>query len=193
MLSSPIIEWISNTNLIGIIWGIILVFGAARQEKNTPIHPRNSVKERLFAIWWIIMFIYSIFHYFEGGSPLYILLEIFICIASRLKMMKEQWKNDMRTLWFLGASLITISYLINQTEQIIRFISWFIIVSLWYISKGGTTNRNAALTIWWLLISIFSYLEMSWIFFAVNVFFTFFAAHYRKKLYIEKHLWKKND
>lgn len=166
---------------------------SSRHEKNIQIHPRNSIKERLFAIWGIIMLIYSIFYYFEWGSALYILLEIFICIASRLKMMKEQGKKDMRTLWFLWASLIIISYLINQSEQIVRFILWFIITSLWYISKGGTTNRNAALTIWWLFISIFSYLEMSLIFFAVNIFFTFFAAHYRKKLYIKKTRIKKDN
>lgn len=48
------------TTLLGIIGGIILVLGSARNEKKGQNNPRKSVKDRLFAIGGIVMLIYAI-------------------------------------------------------------------------------------------------------------------------------------
>ena len=47
------------TTILGIIGGIVLILGAAREEKKAPRNPRKSIKDRLFAIGGVIMLVYA--------------------------------------------------------------------------------------------------------------------------------------
>ena len=169
------------TFLIGIIGAIILTIGAAWPIEKTNV-PTKSVKNWLLVVWSLIMLLYTIFWFINGGWIFYLYSEILIGIAAILMMITTKERMNLRiisTLWLLMIILSIISF---PGFPALLFMIAFIILSLGYVSGMHSRNRYLWLGIWGLLIALSSYLGASRIFFWLNTLFGLFSLYYLTKL-----------
>jgi hypothetical protein len=172
--------------LTGLIGSLILVTGAAWPEAKDVNHPTKSIKNWLFAIGGLIMFIYAIFGYQQGGPIFFVILEILVVITSILMMLNTPDKVDAGIITISGLGLIVWSLSLFEGYNTIFFILGLSGIGLGYAFQGGTLRRSIALTLGSALIALFSYIEASWIFFWLNLFFAIFSAYYLIKELIRK-------
>lgn len=173
--------------LTGIIGSLVLVMGAAWPEIKDANHPVKSVKNWLFAIGGFIMLVYAILGYLQGGPIFFVMLEIMVVISSMLMMLNTPDKVDVPVLTISSLGLIIWSLYLFEGYSTIIFVTGLCVTGLGYTSKMGTVRRSAALTSGSALIALFSYLEASWIFFWLNIFFAVFSAYYMYKALIPPH------
>ncbi len=164
--------------ITGLIGSLILVLGAAWPNIGNPNYPAKSFKNWLFAIGGFIMLLYSIFGYQQGGLVFFVILEILVLIASILMMLHVDDKIDSTVLSISGLALIIWSLFLFEGYNTIFFIFGLTGIGLGYAFDNGTLRRDIALTAGSALIAVFSYLEASWIFFWLNVFFAIFSGYY---------------
>lgn len=165
----------------GVIGSVALVVGAAWPEKKVK-HSVQSVKNWLFMAGGIIMFLYAILGYQQGGPLFFVLLEILVLIANILMMVNIDDRIDTAVIGVSGLGLLIWSLFLFEGYNTVLFILGLLGVGLGYAFQMGTLRRGVALTLGSALIAWFSYLEASWIFFWLNVFFALFSGYY---------LWKK--
>lgn len=166
------------TFITGILGSLALVTGAAWPESKDLNHPTKSIKNWLFAIGGLIMLIYAILGYQQGGPVFFIILEILVVIASVLMMLNTPDNIDTPIIGISGLGLIIWSLFLFEGFNTIFFILGLSGIGLGYALNAGTIRRSAALTTGSLLIAIFSYIEASWIFFWLNTFFAIFSGYY---------------
>jgi hypothetical protein len=166
------------TLLTGLLGSLILVTGAAWPESGKTTNPRKSIKDWLFFIGGIVMTGYAILGFLEGGSVFFIILQTMVVISGILMMLDLDDRIDMAILGVSGLGLIIYSLSLFQGLNTVLFILGLCAVGLGYAFKTGTLRRSAALTVGSLLIVLFSYLEASWIFFWLNLFFAAFSGYY---------------
>ena len=164
--------------ILGLIGSIILVTGAAWPESKAPKHPAQSIKNWLFAIGGFIMLVYAILGYLQGGAVFFVFLETLVAIATILMMLNVKDKIDVPIIILSGLGLIIWSFYLFEGYNTIFFIIGLTGIGLGYALEMGTLRRDLALTIGSALIALFSYLEMSWIFFWLNLFFAIFSGYY---------------
>ncbi len=166
------------TFLTGLIGSLILVTGAALPESKRKIHPIKSIKNWFFALGGLIMLIYAILGYLDGGAIFFVILEILVVLASILMMLDAPDKVDVPVISISGLGLIIWSFYLFEDYKTIIFILGLCGVGLGYTFDSNTTKRNTALTLGSLLIAVFSLIEASWIFFWLNLFFAIFSGYY---------------
>lgn len=166
--------------LTGLIGSLILVTGAAWPETKTS-HPVKSIKNWLFGIGGLIMLLYAIFGYQQGGPIFFVMLEILVVIASILMMLNTDDRIDTTIISISGLGLIVWSLYLFEGYSTVFFILGLSGIGLGYAFKMATFRRNLALTLGSILIALFSYVEKSWIFFWLNVFFAIFSLYYLTK------------
>lgn len=171
--------------LIGIIGAIILVIGAAYPIKKVS-HPVKSTKNWLFAIGGLMMLIYAFINYVAGGSIFFVILQLYVNIASILMMINAKERFSISVLSLAGLALIIRSLMLFEGTSTIFFILGLIGIAIGYTLKMGTTRRNLALMIGSLFVAYFSYLEMDWIFLGLNSVFAVFAGYYAVQLSCSK-------
>ena len=171
--------------LTGLIGSIILVLGAAWPDY-PKLKPIKSVKSWFFAIGALIMFIYSILGYIQGEPLFFVILELLIIIASIMMMLNLPDKIDVPVILTSSAALIIWALFLFEGYLTIIFILGLCGVGLGYTLEANTKRRNLALTVGSALIAWFSYLESSWIFFWLNLFFAMFSLYYLYKSYENK-------
>lgn len=169
------------TFLTGLIGSLILVLGAAWHEKKIPKLAVKSTKNWLFAIGGLLMFAYAILGYLNNGSIFFVILQILVCISSILMMIDIDDKIDSIILAISGIGLIIWSLYLFQGYNTLIFIIGLLGIGLGYSFRNGTLRRDIALTLGSILIAFFSYLESSWIFFWLNLFFAIFSLYYLVK------------
>ena len=166
---------------MGLLWSLVLVTGAAWPIEKTK-NPIRSIKNRLFAVGWLIMLLYAIMGYLAWWSVFFVFLEILIVIASTLMMLNTNDRFDTGVLSFSGIVLIILSLYLFAWYSTIIFILGLAWLGLWYAFGMNTLRRNLALTIGSVLVALFSYLGANWIFFWLNIFFAVFSLYYTIKL-----------
>ena len=82
----------------GLLGSLVLVSGAAWPESKNVKHPTKSIKNWLFFIGGLMMLLYSVFGWQHGGPIFYMILEIFVVIASILMMLNTPDKIDIPIL-----------------------------------------------------------------------------------------------
>jgi hypothetical protein len=174
------------TFLTGLIGSLILITGAAWPEPKRPTHNIKSAKNWLFAIGGFTMLAYSILGYMEGGPIFFIFLQALVGVSSILMMVDAPEKVDIPILSISALALTIWSLYLFEGYNTIFFILGLTGISLGYAFKMGTVRRDLSLTIGSILIAAFSYIEASWIFFWLNVFFALFAGMYVIKKLIKK-------
>lgn len=167
--------------LTGLIGSLVLVTGAAWPTNESTKHPAKSTKNWLFAIGGLIMLIYAILGYRTGGPIFFVILEILVMVASILMMLNTDDRIDTPIISITGLGLIVWSLYLFEGYNTIFFIVGLCGIGLGYAFKMGTIRRDLALTLGSVLIALFSYLEASWIFFWLNVFFAIFSGYYLLK------------
>lgn len=167
--------------LTGLIGSLILVAGAAWPNPKKIGHPARSFKNWLFGIGGIIMLIYAIFGYQQGGPIFFVFLEALVVFASILMMLKVDDRIDSIVISISGLSLIIWSLYLFEGYNTIFFILGLSGIGLGYAFDNGTLRRDVALTLGSILIALFSYIEASWVFFWLNVFFAIFSGYYLAK------------
>lgn len=172
--------------LSGLIGSLVLVTGAAWPESKKTKHPAKSVKNWLFALGGFIMLLYAIFGYREGGPIFFVILEILVAIASILMMLNTSDKIDTPIITVSGLALIIWSLYLFEGYNTVFFILGLCGIGLGYAFQMGTLRRGIALTAGSALIALFSYIEASWIFFWLNVFFALFSGYYVAKSFTGK-------
>lgn len=163
--------------MTGVIGSIITVLGAAWPEK-LKIKAWQSVKNWLFAVGGLILLLYAVLGYMQGSPVFFVFLEALVVIASILMMIDIDDRIDMAVISISGLGLITWSLLLFEGLNTIFFVIGLAGIGLGYAFQMGTLRRTVALLLGSLLIAIFSYLESSWVFFWLNVFFAGFSAYY---------------
>lgn len=164
--------------LTGLIGSLVLITGAAWPEIKDVQHPMKSVKNWLFAVGSFIMFLYAIFGYQQGGPIFFVILQILVAISSILMMLNTPDRIDIPILSISSFGLIVWSLYLFEGYNTIFFILGLCGIGLGYAFQMGTLRRSIALTFGSVLIALFSYIEASWIFFWLNVFFGIFSAYY---------------
>ena len=164
--------------LTGLIGSLVLVTGAAWPVKKDIKHPIKSVKNWLFAIGGLIMLVYAILGYMQGGPVFFVFLEILIVLASILMMLDVPDKFDIPIISTCGVILIIWSLYLFEGYNTVFFVLGLSGIGLGYTLKMATVRRSLALTLGSGLIALFSYIEASWIFFWLNVFFAIFSVYY---------------
>lgn len=163
--------------LTGIIGASILTIGAAWPIEKTNV-PTKSVKNWLFVVWSLIMLLYTIFWFINGGGIFYLYSEILIGIASILMMITTKERMNLRIIGILWLLMIILSIFSFPGFPALLFMIAFIILSLGYVSDMHSKNRYLWLGIWGLLIALSSYLGASRIFFGLNTLFGLFGLFY---------------
>lgn len=169
--------------LTGLFGSLVLVAGAAWPEGKAQTHPAKSTKNWLFAIGGLIMLLYSIFGYQTGGPIFYVFLELLVCLASLLMMLNVRDSIDTPIIIAGAVALIAWSLYLSVGYVTIIFIVGLAGIGLGYALQNGTMKRMLCLTLGSAFIALFSYLEASWIFFWLNVFFSLFSAYYLIKFF----------
>jgi len=165
----------------GLIGSLVLVTGAAWPEGEDIKHPAKSIKNWLFAIGGLLMLLYAIFGWQHGGPIFFMILEILVVISCILMMLNTPDKFDTAVLSISGLGLIIWSLYLFEGYNTIIFILGLAGIGLGYAFTMGTLRREIALTAGSALIAVFSYIEASWIFFWLNVFFAIFSGYYLVK------------
>lgn len=168
-------DYIFATGLIG---SLILVTGAAWPEPKKYKHPVKSLKNWLFAIGGFIMLLYAILGHQQGGPVFFVILQTLIAVSSILMMLNTPDKIDIPIISASALALTAWSLYLFEGYNTILFILGLSGIGLGYTFQSGTLRRNFALTLGSILIALFSYIEASWIFFWLNVFFAIFSAYY---------------
>jgi len=177
--------------LIGLVGAIILVMGAAYPVKPVK-HPTKSIKNWLFAIGAVCMFIYALLGYLDGGPIFFLILQILVAVSTVLMMLDTPDKVDVPILGISGLVLIIWSLTLFEGTNTVFFVIGLVGIALGYALKPGSIQRNLSLTLGSALIAIFSYIEKDAIFFWLNTFFALFSAYYVIKLMLTaKHPKKK--
>lgn len=172
--------------LTGLIGSLILVTGAAWPEGKKIKHPVKSIKNWLFTVGGLLMLLYAILGYLEGGSIFFVILEILVAISCVLMMLNTDDRIDLPIIGGSSLALIIWSIYLAKGYNIIFFILGLAGIGLGYAFKMGTLRRDIALTIGSLLITLFSYIEANWIFFGLNLFFAIFSGFYTFKTVFKK-------
>ncbi|MBN2087430.1 hypothetical protein JW758_03715 [Candidatus Peregrinibacteria bacterium] len=173
--------------ITGLIGSLILVTGAAWPEGKDLTHPIKSKKNWLFAIGSVFMLTYSLFGYFYADGPIFFaFLQGFIAVASIMMMLNTGDKTDIAVMSLAGIGFTAWSLTLFEGYTTIIFILGLVGIGLGYALQMGTARRSFALTAGSILIAIFSYMEASWIFFWLNVFFAIFSGYYLMKILRKK-------
>lgn len=169
---------ISYIFFTGLVGSLVLVTGAAWPEPKSPKHPVKSLKNWLLAIGGLVMFLYALFGFLAGGQIFFVILETLVVIASITMMLDVPDKIDTLVIVTCGIGLIVWSLFLFEGYNTVFFILGLSGIGLGYTFQTGTVRRNTALTAGSILIALFSYIEASWIFFWLNVFFGIFSGYY---------------
>lgn len=168
------------TFLVGLVGSLVLVSGAAYPDKHVS-HPAKSVKNWLFAIGGLLMLTYSTLNYLAGGSIFFIFLQLFVNISSVFMMLNVSDRIDTPILAVAGLGFIIWSLFLFEGYNTAFFILGLSGIGMGYAMETGTFRRDLSLTLGSALIALFSYIEASWIFFWLNVFFAIFSGYYTWK------------
>jgi len=174
--------------ITGILGSLILVVGAACPEPKNKVHPTKSLKNWLLAIGGIIMFIYALLNFQQGGQIFFVILEILVVIASIMMMLDTKDTIDSIIIALSGIGLLIWSLILFEDHSTVIFILGLTGVGLGYVFKMATLRRIIALTLGSTLIAIFSLIEANWIYFWLNTFFAIFSAFYLIKIIFAKNL-----
>jgi len=167
--------------LTGLAGSLILVTGAGWPVHRVS-HPIRSTKNWLFAIGGLLMLLYAILGYLVGEPIFFVFLEILIVIASILMMLDTSDKVDIPIIAITGIGLIIWSLTLFESYNTVFFTLGLTGIGLGYVFDTGTFRRNFTLMLGSALIALFSYIEASWIFFWLNLFFAIFSGYYAVKL-----------
>lgn len=167
--------------LTGLLGSLVLITGAAWPDIKDVQHPTKSLKNWLFAIGGLIMFFYAFMGYQQGGPIFFVILQIMVGISSILMMLNTPDKIDTPILSISSLGLIIWSLYLFEGYNTVFFILGLSGIGLGYAFQTGSLRRSIALTLGSILIALFSYIEASWIFFWLNVFFAIFSAYYLYK------------
>jgi hypothetical protein len=173
------------TLLPGLLGSLVLIAGAAWPDRPTK-HPARSVKNRLFAIGAVLMLLYSILQYLEGGPVFFVFLQVFVNVASVFMMLNVNDRIDTPVLATAGLIFIVLSLFLFEGVSTIFFILGLTGIGMGYAMDGGTVRREVVLMLGSACIALFSYIEASWIFCWLNIFFALFSAWHAWKLRYRK-------
>ena len=171
-------DYIFYTGLFG---SLVLVTGAAWPPPKKKKHPTKALKNWLLASGCLIMLAYSILGYREGGPIFFIFLQALVGIASLLMMLNTPDKIDIPIISLCGLGLVIWSLYLFEGYNTIFFILGLSGIGLGYAFDTNSIKRSVALTLGSGLIALFSFIEASWVFFWLNVFFCLFSAYYVAK------------
>ena len=176
---------------LGLIGSIILVVGAAYPAEKTKT-PIISVKNWLFAIGSLMIFVYAILWYLGGGSIFFIVLEILVVLSCILMMLTINDRSKTYIIGIGGTALIIWSLFLFSGYTTIIFVLGIATLSLWFAFQMNSLRRDIALALGAILIAIFSYLQADRIFFWVNAIFGLISIFQAIKLvYGHKKISKK--
>ena len=155
--------------------------GAAWPEKKLITRPTQSTKNWLFVVGNVLIMLYVVMIYLEGGSIFFLLLQLLVATANVLMMLSVDEHKSRKIIAVAGLFLFIWSLTIMENYHTILFIIGLLCIAFGYASKTGSLHRNLPLTLGSICIAIFSYVEASWIFFGLNALFAVFSGYYTVK------------
>ncbi len=170
-----------NPFYIGVLGATVLVLGAAWPVK-PKTHPAKTIKAWLFASGGLLMLFYALLVYLAGGPIFFVILQALVQVASLLMLLNTPDKIDIPVIGISGIALIIWALTFFEDYTTLIFIIGLLGIALGYTLGPATKRGNIALALGSFLIAVFSYLVADWIFFWLNVFFSFFSGYYVFKL-----------
>jgi len=128
------------------------------------------------------MFTYSLLGYLEGGPIFFVILQVFILCASTLMMLNTGDRFDVTVLSSCGFAMILWTLTNYEGISTVFFILGLCGIGIGYALNTGTLRRNVMLVLGSIIIAVFSYIEMSWMFFWLNTFFALFSGYHALRL-----------
>lgn len=160
--------------ILGIIAATTLIVGAA--------WTHNKWKNVLFAIGNVGMFIYALLNYQDGGPVFFVFLESLIMVSTVLMLSKVKDFWNALIVCASGLGFVLWSLYLFEDYRTVIFIFGLTILGLGFAFRNGTVRRELALLIGSVILGVFSYLEVSWLFVYVNVFFAIFSFYHLTKM-----------
>lgn len=170
------------TFAVGIVGSLVLVTGAAWPEPKKKTIPVKSIKNWILALGSLVMFLYALLGYLQGGSIFFIFLQILVIISNILMMLDTDDRIDMAVIGLCGTGLIIWSMTMFQGISTVVFILGLIGIGFGNAFQMKTLRRNVFLTMSRSIIAVFSYMQANWIFFWLNIFFSLFAGYHLVKM-----------
>lgn len=162
---------------IGILGSLLLVAGAAYPAEDAG-HPVRSVKNWLFAFGNACMFGYALFGYMGGGSIFFVILQIFIAMATVFMMLNVPDRYDIPFVALVGTVLALFSLSFFEGTSTLLFVVGLMLIGLGFMLQGGTIRRNVTLASGSVFVAVFSYTHGEWIFFWLNTFFAVLSSYH---------------
>ncbi len=156
-------------NLVGIIGGLILLGGAAHKDHN----PKR--KNLIFAIGNVLMFAYALLGFIDGGSLLFVLLQIMVNLSSLCMLLNVPDKIDTPLVSLTGLGLAIYAGVYYYSPSTLLFIAGLILLSLGFSLDYKKQLKNVFLVCGSLLIAYFAWLMQDMVFFGLNSFFALFS------------------
>lgn len=163
--------------LTGLIGSLFLVTGAAWKNPKKNLHPAKSIKNILFAIGNILLFVYAILSYLGGGAVFFVFLESLVAVSTVFMLLNvnDRWASG--AVGLAGLGFLAWSLYLFEDSSTVFFILGLTGVGIGFILKDNL-ERNLILALGSGLIAVFSYLEGSDVFFWLNLFFAIFSAYH---------------
>lgn len=172
------------TSLLGIVGAVLLVIAALYPTKIITT-PATSLKNRLFALGSFMMLLYAGMWYLAGWSNVILLTEILIVMScifmlTNIRVRVATWIVALFGILFLIWSLWSFGWY----DNILLFILGGIVLSIGYVAPMQSYQRWIGLTLWGILLVIFSYIWSSWIFFWLNIWFALGTGYCLLRLFL---------
>ena len=156
-------------NLIGILGGLILVGGAAHKDHD----PRR--KNLIFAAGNALMFGYSVLGFIDGGSFLFVLLQIMVNLSSLCMLLNIPDQIDTPLVSLTGLALAIYAGMYYYSPSTLLFIAGLILLSLGFSLDYKKSLKNILLTLGSILMAYFAWLMQDMVFLGLNSFFALFS------------------
>lgn len=160
--------------LTGLIGSLFLVTGSAWKNPKKGTHPARALKNQLFTIGNILMFLYSVFSYLAGQPIFYAFFETLILVSTVFMLLNVNDRWASIGVGVVGAGFLVWSLELFEDNTTIYFILGLTTIGIGFILKNHF-YRNLFLAIGSAFISIYSFLGDSPIFFWLNLFFCLFS------------------
>lgn len=167
--------------IVGIVASTFLVIGALLPDAPN-VHPARSLKNQCFAIGNIGMIAYAWMRFLEGGSVFFLFLEAMMMLSTILMLTNAHERLSQMLILPTGMLFSLAALLIDIELATLLFVIGLTVVSIGFISRGGTLRRSIFLTLGSGLVAVFSAIQHDVVFLWMNAFFALFSLYHVGKI-----------
>jgi len=163
---------------LGILGGVLLVLGSAWPESKKELPSYAEPKSLILAGGGLFMLFYTLFYILDDGPLFFLFLQLFANLGAIFMLLDVDDRIDTTVMTLGGLLFMGLSLWFYEDLTTLYFIAGLLGVGLGYVIHRGSVWRQVAFFFGSALITYYSCLSGSWIFFWLNVFFAVFSLMY---------------